>query len=241
VSGTAVDHAGRADEGLGGHLDERREELLDERWCCRAAMRPFLVPPPWEPVRVMGYGELRRYRSRRSVQRLVIPGALAALVVGGAVGAAASFFATHSTTPPPPASGHAGRTATSSPRSPVTSAATTTHSGSTTGAPPATGGTATAGSVTAGERLNDQGYALIRQGQYAAAVPLLRRAVVDLRGTGPANPYEAYANYNLGYALLNDGSCAAALPPLATAKQLETSLLVGIAIRHAQACSPAGS
>jgi TolA-binding protein len=189
----------------------------------------------------MGYGELRRYRSRRSLQRLVIPGALAALVVGGAVGAAASFFASHSTTSSPPAHGHAGRSAASPPRSPATGATKTRHAGATTATPSRTSGTVTADSVTVGERLNDQGYALIRQGDYAAALPLLRRAVVDLRGTGPANPYEAYANYNLGYALLSDGSCAAALSPLATAKRLETSPLVGIAIRRAQACSPAGS
>ena len=59
--------------------------------------------------------------------------------------------------------------------------------------------------VADGHQLNDQGYALLQRGEYAAAIPLLRRAVRDLRGTGPADPYEAYADYNLGYGLLQRG------------------------------------
>jgi Flp pilus assembly protein TadD len=89
--------------------------------------------------------------------------------------------------------------------------------------------------------LNDQAYARIRAGDYAAAIPPLRRAVDDLRGAGPADPYEAYANYNLGYALLQVGDCTAALPPLQVANRLETSPLVDTAIRRASACANQGS
>jgi Flp pilus assembly protein TadD len=95
--------------------------------------------------------------------------------------------------------------------------------------------------VVQGQLLNDQGYARIQQGEYGAAIPPLRRAVADLRGAGPANPYEAYANYNLGYALLQVGDCTGALAPLEVANRLETSPLVDAAIRRASACANQGS
>lgn len=66
-------------------------------------------------------------------------------------------------------------------------------------------GAAASATATGGAVLNDQGYALIQHGEYAAAIPLLQRAVAALRGLGPTDPHEAYANYNLGYALLEVG------------------------------------
>ena len=86
-------------------------------------------------------------------------------------------------------------------------------------------------------RLNDQGYALINQRQYAQAVPLLRRAAARLHGTGPADPYEAYANYNLGYALLQLGQCRAAITPLTTANHLESARSVDVALARAYQCA----
>jgi len=88
-----------------------------------------------------------------------------------------------------------------------------------------------------GHTLNDRGYALMRAGDYAAALPLLRAAVRDLRGAGPADPYEAYANYNLGYSLLRLGRCDRALGPLWRARRLESSPLVPRAIDRARACA----
>jgi serine/threonine-protein kinase len=72
-----------------------------------------------------------------------------------------------------------------------------------------------------GHTLNDQGYSRIQSGNYAAAVPLLLGAVQQLQGTGPADPYEAYANYNLGYALYRLGRCSEAIPYLKRAQHLE--------------------
>jgi Flp pilus assembly protein TadD len=86
-------------------------------------------------------------------------------------------------------------------------------------------------------QLNDQGYALINQRDYAHAVPLLRRAVAHLRGAGPADPYEAYANYNLGYALLQLGRCHAAIRPLTTANHLESAHAVDVALARAYHCA----
>jgi Flp pilus assembly protein TadD len=95
--------------------------------------------------------------------------------------------------------------------------------------------------VADGRLLNDEGYARIRDGEYGAAIPTLKRAVEKLRGAGPADPYEAYANYNLGYALLQVGECTDAVPPLEVADRLESSPLVDIAIRRASACAHQGS
>ena len=88
-----------------------------------------------------------------------------------------------------------------------------------------------------GHTLNDRGYALIRAGDYASALPLLRAAVRDLRGSGSEDPYEAYANYNLGYSLLRLGRCDQALVPLWRARRLESSPLVPRAIDRARACA----
>jgi tetratricopeptide (TPR) repeat protein len=69
--------------------------------------------------------------------------------------------------------------------------------------------------------LNDRAWTLMRQGSYSAALPLLRRAVRGLRGTGPADPVEGYANYNLGFTLLQLGSCTHARTYLDQARRLE--------------------
>jgi eukaryotic-like serine/threonine-protein kinase len=74
-------------------------------------------------------------------------------------------------------------------------------------------------SSASGQSLNDAGYARMRSGDYAGALPLLQQAVRKLSGVG--YPYEAYANYNLGYTLLQLGRCDEALGYLKTAERLE--------------------
>ncbi|HEX7311672.1 MAG TPA: protein kinase [Gaiellaceae bacterium] len=69
--------------------------------------------------------------------------------------------------------------------------------------------------------LNDRAWTLMQQGSYSAALPLLRRAVRGLRGTGPADPVEGYANYNLGFTLLQLGTCTDARTYLDHARRLE--------------------
>jgi tetratricopeptide (TPR) repeat protein len=69
--------------------------------------------------------------------------------------------------------------------------------------------------------LNDGAWTLMQQGSYSDALPLLRRAVRGLRGTGPADPVEGYANYNLGFTLLQLGSCTEARTYLERADRLE--------------------
>ena len=72
-----------------------------------------------------------------------------------------------------------------------------------------------------GHELNDRGYSYIGQHNWAAAIPLLQQAVRKLTGAGPSDPYEAYANYNLGFALYRSGRCAEAVPYLRRADRLE--------------------
>jgi eukaryotic-like serine/threonine-protein kinase len=101
-----------------------------------------------------------------------------------------------------------------------------------------TGETPTAAAdPAAGHALNDRGYSEMRRGNYAAALPLLEQAVTTLRGTGPQDPYEAYANYNLGYTLLELGRCQEATVPLERARRLESSPAVPRALRAARACA----
>jgi eukaryotic-like serine/threonine-protein kinase len=96
---------------------------------------------------------------------------------------------------------------------------------------------------TGGHALNDAGYAKMRAGDYAGALPLLQQAVQKLKGTGPSDPYEGYANYNLGYTLLKLGRCDEALTYLQVADRLEPNNAdVRRAIQSAQGCaSPAAA
>jgi Flp pilus assembly protein TadD len=178
------------------------------------------------------------------LRRLVIPGALAAIVVGAAIGAAASYLTSQGTSGVQQRPGtHVAPAGRAQPATrPATTAAAAPTTASTTTSPGETmSGTPSSADVAEGRLLNDEGYARIRSGDYEAAVPPLRRAAADLRGAGPGDPYEAYANYNLGYALLQVGDCTGAVPPLEVANRLESSPLVDAAIRRASACAHQGS
>jgi tetratricopeptide (TPR) repeat protein len=77
----------------------------------------------------------------------------------------------------------------------------------------------------------------MRAGDYNGALPLLQQAVKGLEGAGPTDPYEGYANYNLGYTLLHLGQCQQAIPYLEKAQRLEPqSPAPGQALARAQAC-----
>jgi serine/threonine-protein kinase len=72
-----------------------------------------------------------------------------------------------------------------------------------------------------GHTANNRGYQLMLQGAYSSALPLFQQAVQKLQGTGPSDPYEGYANYNLGYTLYRLGRCSEAVTYLSRAEQLE--------------------
>jgi eukaryotic-like serine/threonine-protein kinase len=98
---------------------------------------------------------------------------------------------------------------------PSSQSTTTPSSSTTTTAPQASaipsGDTATGAGT--GAQLNDQGYGLIQQGRYAAAVPVLRRAVRAFPG-GTSDINFAYALFNLGHALRMAGHPDEAIPIL---------------------------
>jgi serine/threonine-protein kinase len=67
--------------------------------------------------------------------------------------------------------------------------------------------------------LNDQAWSLMKQQNYAAALPLLQQAVQQLQGGTDLTT--AYANYNLGVTLIALGRCSEATPYLEVARQIE--------------------
>ena len=146
----------------------------------------------------------------------LLAGALLLTVLG--VGAALVVFRDD---PPQPAAAPettgAGRQTTAPPPS-------TTVAQPTEPAEPATPptGPANAISVEQAADLNDEAFALMRDGRWQEALPLLERAVPALRGTySDSFRYEAYAEYNLGRTLVELGRCDPAVPHLERSRDLQ--------------------
>lgn len=96
-------------------------------------------------------------------------------------------------------------------------------------------------SVAEARALNDVAYGLMLEGDHARAVAPLRRAVAALEGAGPADPFEAYANYNLGASLLELGRCAEARPPLLRSDRLQDRVELDRALARVQLCRRRGA
>jgi tRNA A-37 threonylcarbamoyl transferase component Bud32 len=176
---------------------------------------PWVVPPH---ERSGGYAPppVRRRRS---------PVPLVALVVLAAIaGALAAYFVTsggsrnHAAVAPQPS------VVTKTVRGDdvtTTIVSTTLPSAPTTAAPASPATPRAAPTPTTAHGLNDAGFAKMRAADYQGALPLLQQAVRQLRGAGPADPYEAYANYNLGFTLVHLRRCGEAIPYLQRAQRLE--------------------
>ena len=205
----------------------------------RRTDQPTVVMPPAgaaaAPAPMATYGGRAPSRSRRRPAGLLV-GLLALLALVG--GLTAAYAVSHGGGSSAPRMRTITRRETvervvTSQGATVTVPTTTTRTVTVPAAPAAPAG----GGAAEGHVLNDRGYAAMQRGDYAGALPSLRRAVADLRGAGPGDPYEAYANYNLGYTLLQLGRCGEAIGPLERARQLETSPSVPAALARARACA----
>jgi eukaryotic-like serine/threonine-protein kinase len=66
---------------------------------------------------------------------------------------------------------------------------------------------------------NDEGFALMQDGNYEAALPLLEQAVAGTQGEGSLT--EAYASYNLAFTRLQLGDCTGVLELLDRSEQVQ--------------------
>ena len=84
--------------------------------------------------------------------------------------------------------------------------------------------------------LNNQAWELMKQGDYASALPLLENAVQQLQGRTDLGT--AYANYNLGVTLIALGRCSEATPYLETSRAIQPDRHeVKDALKQARHCS----
>jgi eukaryotic-like serine/threonine-protein kinase len=114
----------------------------------------------------------------------------------------------------------------------VTAAGTTVVTTAPTPTPPAPAPPSSTDAAT----LNDQAWSLMKQQNFQAALPLLQRAVQELRGG--TDLLTAYANYNLGVTLIALGHCNEAPPYLDVARQIEPGRHeVRDALKVAQRCT----
>ncbi len=70
-----------------------------------------------------------------------------------------------------------------------------------------------------GVALNAEGYELMQDGDYAAALPILERAVAALAGSGEVT--EAYASYNLAFTRFALGECDGVLELLERSQEVQ--------------------
>jgi tetratricopeptide (TPR) repeat protein len=84
--------------------------------------------------------------------------------------------------------------------------------------------------------LNNQAYALMQQGDYEGALPLLQNAVGRLQGRSDLGT--AYAEYNLGVTLINLGHCSDAIQYLEASRAIQPQRReVKDALKQARGCS----
>jgi len=89
----------------------------------------------------------------------------------------------------------------------------------TTTTPTTTATTPSAATPGDGVALNNEGFALMQNGDYAGALPLLERAVAALSGSDSIG--EAYASYNLAFTRFALGRCDGVLDLLERSKQVQ--------------------
>jgi serine/threonine protein kinase len=153
---------------------------------------------------------------RRSSRAWPLLGAL--LVIGALAGALLAYFLTRDTgeSPPPQVVTRVQTVTTQGQVSTVERRVTVT----TAPAPaPSTQSPVIPPSGLSGTALNNAGYAKMRDGDYAGALPLLEQAVRKLEGTHVLD--EAYAKYNLAYTRYHLGNCNGVLDLLGQSEAIQ--------------------
>ncbi len=182
-------------------------ELRHALW--QAEQQTRVLTQTAQPAPVVHRAPPRQAGHRRAPWLWPLVALLGLGAVGGAVAAAIT------------SSGKGSPAASSSPRT-QTIVRTVTSEGSTAQVTTTVSGPASSTSTTGGPHsLTDQSTSLLRSGQYEDAASLAEQAARDLAGAGPADPYEAYANFDAGYALYRLGRCAEAVTFLEKAQSLE--------------------
>ncbi|MGH3027086.1 MAG: serine/threonine-protein kinase [Gaiellaceae bacterium] len=143
----------------------------------------------------------------------LVAGAMLLTIVG--IGAALLVFRDDPPSAAPPE--------TTAPTQPTTTAPPpTTTVGQTTAPTQPSPAPANAVGVEQAADLNDEAFALMQDGRWEEALPLLERAVPALRDTYSDDfPYEAYAEYNLGRTLVELDRCDEAVPHLERSRELQ--------------------
>ena len=160
----------------------------------------------------------RPERGRSTVPILLGTLALAALAAGGLMAAVMT-----SNDDPGPSVVTENVTRTQGGTTATTEVTVTEQTPTTASATAAAGGGGGGGKLSYEEakELTDEATALMRQSDYAGALPLAERAYKSLRGSGDI--YEAYAAYNAGKSLIELGDCKKGLKYLDASEAIQGS------------------
>jgi eukaryotic-like serine/threonine-protein kinase len=175
------------------------------------------TPPPWPPVATHGR---RRWPAVAALAALLlVAGSVAAIALTGGGGGSSAGGSASATTTTTTTSARAKSTGTTSSRSHTTSthARRASTATSATASTPSKRSTSSTSSAASGDprQLNDRGFALIQEGNNAAAVPLLQGSVQGFRKQGRTGELNyAFALYNLATALRATGHPGDAIPLL---------------------------
>ena len=178
------------------------------------AAGPTRIVAPTAPTRAVVHGGPRR----RSPWLLPALGVLLLAGVIGAIVATRGGGSGPGAAPPPVRVTTVVKRVTEPSQTVVSTVVTTAPAPTTTAAATST---AASSSAVGGDPVaeNNRAWALMQNGQYSDALPLLQDAQQQLDGQN--NLAEAYTDYNLGYTLMQLGQCSSALPYLERSKALQ--------------------
>jgi tetratricopeptide (TPR) repeat protein len=203
--------------------------------------RPRPAPAAFEPQRTASrsHGRRNRFLALGAIGLAVVAVAVA-LVAGSGGGGGSGVQGSGNGDAQKPRSGGGSAPAATADAPATTAEATTEATTATEETTTTTEGTATPEpDTTDGTALNNQGFALIGQGDYAGAIPVLQKSVEALRDSGDETNYN-YALYNLATAYLGAGQPEEAIPLLKERMQFDDGQLDAVQQKLDEAYQAAG-